>query len=226
MQTRLSSRNPWMRFAALVVVFLVLAIAWYLISPLFVDMEVDEGFPTLAHMPTKTAKAEQTEEAQAHLTQTAASLGFSPAQATAAMQSAQTEEPSRMEEPMPEGTAEDSQVYARGEFYDVAHHGEGTATIYLLADGSRLLRFENFEVLNGPDLHVYLAPQDPVSDSVGVELAGAADLGTLKGNIGDQNYLIPAHLDINLYKSVVIWCEPFRVPFSAAPLTPQELTNE
>jgi hypothetical protein len=42
------------------------------------------------------------------------------------------------------------------------------------------------------------------------------DLGELKGNIGDQNYDVPLDVDIENYQSVVIWCVPFRVPFSAA----------
>jgi len=57
-----------------------------------------------------------------------------------------------------------------------------------------------------------------VPDSVGVEIAGYFDLGPLKGNIGDQNYDLPADLDLSDFKSVVIWCQPFRVPFNAAPL--------
>ena len=56
-------------------------------------------------------------------------------------------------------------------------------------------------------------------DTVGVELAGAIDLGLLKGNIGNQNYEIPADIDLDAFASVVIWCEPFRVPFNAASLT-------
>ena len=80
------------------------------------------------------------------------------------------------------------------------------------------LRFEDFQVLNGPDLHVWLVGDDPVADTVGVEPAVYVDLGALTGNIGDQNYTIPADLDLSQYKSVVIWCVPFRVPFNAASL--------
>ena len=119
---------------------------------------------------------------------------------------------------LPAAAADGMSILARGEFYAVAHEGQGQATLYLLADGRRILRFENFSVLNGPELHVYLAPQDPIADSVGVELAGAIDLGPLKGNIGDQNYEIDAEIDLSLYHSVVIWCQPFRVPFSAVSL--------
>ena len=45
---------------------------------------------------------------------------------------------------------------------------------------------------------------------------GYVDLGMLKGNVGDQNYTIPAGVDVPEEVSVVIWCEPFRVLFSTA----------
>ncbi|MDH3600540.1 MAG: DM13 domain-containing protein [Candidatus Tectomicrobia bacterium] len=44
------------------------------------------------------------------------------------------------------------------------------------------------------------------------------DLGSLKGNIGSQNYPIPAETDIVPFKSVVIYCMPFHVVFSTATL--------
>ncbi len=81
------------------------------------------------------------------------------------------------------------------------------------------MRFEDFEVLNGPQLHVWLVPVDPVPNTVGVEISGYVDLGPLKGNIGNQNYDIPDGLALDDFASVVIWCVPFRVPFNAAPLS-------
>jgi hypothetical protein len=215
------SNNPVVRMLALVVSIVVFGIAWYLISPLFVDARVSEGFPTLGYMPTRTTdpiRAASTEAAAAMSTQTALALGFDVGEATAMMEAAMTAEPELSDEVMPAAMNDQTKIYASGNFYDVAHAGRGLATIYTLADGARVLRFEDFEVENGPDLHVYLSTQDPVENSVGVELVGAFDLGELKGNIGDQNYEIAADFDLSPYRSVVIWCQPFRVPFSAAPL--------
>ena len=45
------------------------------------------------------------------------------------------------------------------------------------------------------------------------------DLGGLKGNIGDQNYAIPAGVDVGNYTSVVIWWDRFGAAFGAAELT-------
>ena len=47
---------------------------------------------------------------------------------------------------------------------------------------------------------------------------GYLDLGKLKGNIGNQNYPVPDGIDISEYNAVMIYCEPFHVIFSTAPL--------
>ncbi len=101
---------------------------------------------------------------------------------------------------------------------DSFHKGSGKADIYQVEDGSYVLRFEDFNVTNGPDLHVYLAKHPDPTTSGEVNDNGYLDLGAIKGNQGSQNYSIPAGTDISLYKSVVIYCQPFHVIFSVAPL--------
>ena len=98
---------------------------------------------------------------------------------------------------------------------DPIHGAEGSATIYQLPDGGRVLRFEDFRSKNGPDLHVYLSTEAPTSTFAGLG-AGEIHLGALKGNVGNQNYAIPADVDLSQYRSVVIYCRPFRVVFSTA----------
>ncbi len=44
------------------------------------------------------------------------------------------------------------------------------------------------------------------------------DLGSLKGNMGNQNYEIPTDLDLSDYQGVVIYCMPFHVVFATASL--------
>ena len=41
--------------------------------------------------------------------------------------------------------------------------------------------------------------------------AGFVELGALKGNEGDQNYDIPASVDLEKYRAVTIWCHRFNV---------------
>ena len=46
----------------------------------------------------------------------------------------------------------------------------------------------------------------------------AEGLRGLKGNIGPQNYAIPHDVQVARYRSVVVWCKRFGVPFAAAAL--------
>jgi hypothetical protein len=50
------------------------------------------------------------------------------------------------------------------------------------------------------------------------DLGEYIDLGSLKGNMGNQNYDIPSGTDLSQYNSVVIYCKPFHVVFATAPL--------
>jgi hypothetical protein len=116
------------------------------------------------------------------------------------------------------------QAIESGGFYGVTHPTMGTATIYRLADGDRILRLTNFKTSNGPDVHVYLVGADDVSAAV--QRGDFVDLGTIKGNIGDQNYALTHDLDLSKYRTVSIWCKRFSVNFGAAPLTGDTATVE
>ena len=58
-----------------------------------------------------------------------------------------------------------------------------------------------------------------VTDDV-VKHADVVDLGTMKGNLGNQNYTLPADTDLSKYPSVSIWCARFGVNFGNARLGP------
>ena len=89
-----------------------------------------------------------------------------------------------------------------GNFKGLAHETKGLASIYQLADGKRTLRLTEFETSNGPDVHVYLVAAEVEKGNDAVKQAGFIDPGTIKGNIGDQNYDIPADADLNKYRTV------------------------
>jgi len=108
---------------------------------------------------------------------------------------------------------------AKGNFKSLAHETKGFATIYKLADGKQTLRLSEFETSNGPDVHVYLTGAEVEKGSDAIKTAGFVDLGSMKGNKGDQNYDIPADVDLSKYKSVTIWCARFGVNFGIAPLS-------
>jgi len=107
---------------------------------------------------------------------------------------------------------------ASGRFHTNAHETKGLATVYRLADGNRVLRLTEFATSNGPDVHVYLVAAGDVQDNATVKTAGFVDLGSIKGNVGDQNYDVPAGVDFAKYRAVTIWCRRFAVNFGTAPL--------
>lgn len=108
---------------------------------------------------------------------------------------------------------------ATGEFHSNAHETTGRASIFRLGDGRRVLRLTKFATSNGPDVRVYLVAAPDVQDPEVVKRAGFIDLGGMKGNVGDQNYEVPADVNLDQYRSVSIWCRRFSVNFGAAPLT-------
>jgi hypothetical protein len=112
----------------------------------------------------------------------------------------------------------ESTVLLAGQFSARAHDGRGKAEVLQLADGQRVLRFSEFETLNGPDLQVYLLGAADVDGRSALEGAGFVSLGALKGNVGDQNYVIPAEVDLARFRTVSVWCRRFGVNFTTAPL--------
>jgi Electron transfer DM13 len=109
------------------------------------------------------------------------------------------------------------QTLARGAFQSYEHSTSGQARVLRLADGSRFLRFESFETSNGPDVRVYLSAATAGGDGDAFD-DHYSELGHLKGNIGNQNYVIPSGLHLGHFQSAVIWCKRFSVAFGAAPL--------
>jgi hypothetical protein len=94
------------------------------------------------------------------------------------------------------------------------HATRGRARVIAVA-GRRYVRFEDFRTSNGPLLKVYLSAAAPAGPGGAFDDA-FVDLGRLKGNIGAQNYAIPRSVDLGAYRSVVVWCKRFGVPFAAA----------
>ena len=230
---------------AIVVLVPVVAFGWWLLSPLFLSKTVEEEFPlaATAEIPADMtmAEVEMVMETMAKMDQpamaepmpTPAEMQPFPEEALLTRASPEMEEAiekaragdiSAMEKMREEaasaGPPPEPVALASGSFRDADsfHRGSGTATIYLLPDGSHLLRLEDFEVTNGPDLRVLLAePGDPMSRDE-LQAGGYTHLAKLKGNKGSQNYEIPADINLDEQNSVIIYCMPFHVIFSVAPL--------
>jgi Electron transfer DM13 len=133
----------------------------------------------------------------------------------------------RVDEAMPAAPSSSSpQPLVAGQFYSILHPTAGTATIYQMGDGSRVLRFTGFSTSNGPDVHVYMVASDDAKDSASVLRAGFIDLGAIKGNMGDQNYILGPDVDLSKYRAVSVWCKRFSVNFGAARLMPDRAMSE
>ncbi len=168
----------------------VLAIAYFLISPLFIDETVDED------LPFQNVTAGEQEQIMAD---------------------ARDGPDVVMEEDMPQRWPP---LLRTGKFgdQDVIHKGMGDAKIYQLESGELLLRFENFRVTNGPALVVVLSSHpDPKSTDDVAE--GKVQVAELKGNVGDQNYILDSTIKLEDVGSAIIYCRAFGVIFSVAPLT-------
>jgi Electron transfer DM13 len=107
-------------------------------------------------------------------------------------------------------------LVARGEFLSRDH---GTSGLVLVLDvgGGAVVRLEDLDTDNGPDLYLYLSTNRAAGDE-DVFDDEVVNLGRLKGNLGDQNYDVPAGTDLSRYRSVVIWCDRFNSAFGAADL--------
>jgi hypothetical protein len=103
-----------------------------------------------------------------------------------------------------------------GSFVGLAgHNGTGDAGIFRVEGGAHVLRLENLDIDNGPDLRLYLLPgADQVSPG-----DGAVYLGELRGNVGNLTYDLPAEfVPAPGAWTVLVWCEAFAVEFVGATL--------
>ncbi|HEX9925416.1 MAG TPA: hypothetical protein VGD99_22355, partial [Anaerolineae bacterium] len=127
--------------AGLIGLVVVGAVVWYLAAPLFIDDVVEEEFPFEVPSAEQLAQMPEAEREQIE----------------AKVMEASAQMPDKvMEEALPEPVVNTEPVAVlQGQFQDADsfHQGSGDAAIYQLPDGARVLRFENFDVTNGPDLH-------------------------------------------------------------------------
>ena len=102
---------------------------------------------------------------------------------------------------------------AMGQFTgEDGHAGAGTATVVKEPSGERTLTFTDFDVDPGAQVEVWLTPGEASFDD-------RVELGGLKGNVGDQQYELPADADLTRYDTVVLYCTPFTVRIAVAPLS-------
>ena len=152
--------------AGAVILIPVYAVARWLLSPLFLDKTVEEEFPFAF---TASVPADMTMSDVENVMSTMAKINAPAA-------------------PDPADAMAEAVSIKSGDFRDAdrSHKGSGSVTIYDLPDGSTLLRLEDFQVTNGPDLRVILSPNANPESSSEVLEAGFIEVSKLKGNIGNQ----------------------------------------
>lgn len=229
------NRKRLLLTATAILSIMALPIGWYLISPLFITRAVNEDFPvaqaallptqTADTMPEKTANTLVSQPDHAMLEKTAAAMASHSADKTMMHSPEATAAPTKGLQPKANrvtasatAAPTEPKLLLSGEFHAVEHHGTGMAAIYQLPDGKRVLRLENLDVLNGPDLYVWLAGAADANDNQTILDGGYFEVAPLKGNTGNQNYELPADLDLSKYHSVTIWCRQFSVNFATASL--------
>src|SRR3990170_3428946 len=170
----------------------VIAVGGFLASPLFYETEVDEPLPGVLDKIEPGLTLEK----------------FSVMDESATLQTTVSEEMNDMMNK--DSTVPDAvEITKTGEFEGLAgHKAQGIAKI-IQANDMTFLRFEEFEVTNGPDLRVYITQNGNVHDGIHLE--------KLKGSRGDQNYLLE-NIDVEVYNTVVIYCQPFGAYFAQAEL--------
>lgn len=198
--------------AAVLVAIGAFALYWFAPWNLFVDRRVDEAAPGV----TAPVAEPEEEVAAEEPVGTGAAAGAGESSGAGAAQDAD----GGAAEESGGGQAAGPVTLTTGGFSGLEHETAGTALVVQLEDGSRFLRLEDLETSNGPDLRVIITDQ-AVSDDWHVWDDGAyVDLGALKGNIGSSNYELPRSVDLDDFRTAVIWCRRFSVGFGVAPLEP------
>ncbi|MBV8843838.1 MAG: DM13 domain-containing protein [Bryobacterales bacterium] len=128
----------------------------------------------------------------------------------------------KVNEPAPFASALDPQPLYTGRLQGKAHQTSGRATLYKRSDGKQYLRLTDFITSNGPDVHVLLVRGDDqgLQQEIVRGNLDSVELGSLKGNQGDQNYDLPGTTDLTKYRTAVIYCERFHAIFGLARLEP------
>jgi hypothetical protein len=101
---------------------------------------------------------------------------------------------------------------------DELRQAAGSVVIYRSADGSLLLRFDNFSVTNAPQLTVYLtgSTQPLVPADLNSNGVSGFPVGLVKGTKGNQQFNIPKELNLAKYKSVVIFSDALQLIYAFA----------
>lgn len=208
------------KLVGIIVAILAIGVAYWLISPLFIDRQVDESLsPEVEDIvdqaldQLENGETEESADEEEFVSNLKEQL---PDEAMMEEFKAEMELMESIEtvEAMPEAPDQPSAI-AAGSFVSVAHQGSGeVVALDLGADQGQIVRLVDLDVDNGPDLRLLLSPNADVQSSG--DLGEYVELGKLKGNKGTQNYVVPEGVDVGDFQSVIVYCKPFHVVFNSA----------
>jgi len=182
----------------LVAAIVILPVAYYLLSPLWKVIEVDEASPL-------DIIQEQVGEKTRVIKDSMDSMDAATKQEFEQQVEEMKDKVMVMDDDMPSTP----QLVSQAMFKPRAHEVGGIAKL-IDVNGKKVLRFEDFDTVNGPELHIYLSSELGNDDFI--------DLGIIKATKGNVNYDIPEGIDTEKYNKVLVWCKPFGVLFSYADL--------
>jgi hypothetical protein len=110
----------------------------------------------------------------------------------------------RVNEAAPFDTSGDLEPIFTGQFDAKAG---GRVTVFKKPNGQQYLRLKDLTISGDADARVELAKSGEVSQAQAAAKAGldSIDLGPLKADQSDQNYDLPASVDLTKYDAVVIY---------------------
>jgi hypothetical protein len=199
-------RGTMIGIISAIIFIIVGAGAFYLVSPLFISTEVNEPLPTGAVQSEPFQRfIAMNEEEKMQAAKQMSSEERDEIMSAAARVNNSIDEPmdQTLLRQQPQNTTSTTNtrqdILRTGSLVGVGdgiHNADGIAKVVPLQDGNNILRLENLQVTNGPDLYVYLATDISASDFV--------SLGKLKANNGNQNYDISSETDLTKYDTVLI----------------------
>lgn len=170
-------------------VIISLAMAYWLLSPFWKNVALNEELPGTTNMPIKDNLSAMDVDTKADFEKQTMEM---------------KDKMIKKSDAMP---ASEPTIIGRADMIARAHEVEGVAFLVKSGDET-LLRFENLKTINGPDLRIYL--------SAGLNADDIVDLGPIRATEGNVNYVIPAGTNLGKYKNAMIWCRAFGVLFSYA----------
>jgi hypothetical protein len=112
-----------------------------------------------------------------------------------------------------------TRLVASGRFYSIERTGRGKASLYRLPKGRLALRLHGgFATSANTDLFVWLSTASRPRNTVQAGKAKHTVLGALKSTLGEQNFLLPKKVKAKSIRSIVIWCQPVQIAYTAAAL--------